>query len=45
MRNHQRLVVKGSKEPERKEVKESGEEHALDVRDKLGLSNQPVKTG
>jgi hypothetical protein len=37
--------VQDGEEPERQEVEESGEEHALDVRDQFRLTNQPIQAG
>ena len=45
VRDDQRLVVEGGQEPEGEKVEEAGEEHALDVRYQLGLTNQPVQSG
>ena len=45
MRDDQGLVVESGEEPEGEEVEEPREEHALDVRDQLRLTHQPVQPG
>ena len=39
------LLVENGKEPQREEVEQTGEEHALDVGDQLGLPDESVETG